>query len=1108
MGYRQRDYGAASMDQLTPAPAKSQASPLRWLITGLLTLGLLALAIALYLLNATRTESLKRVDISAAKSAELAAQAVSGLFAQVDLTLQAITDEAVRQYAEGGIREKELGSFIQRHFQRMPDCDSIRVSSPEGVVSLGSGTLPTKTVTITERDYFVYLRDHPDAGMIITKPIIGKISGKWVITCVRRVTLPDARFGGVVFAALTLDKLNSLLGSIDTGEQGSISLWSKDFSLITRYASGAPEKNLQTAGTIPISDEWRRLLNAGQRDTGRFTITSIFDGVNRTYTYKRIAPYDLYVNVGVALDKALSEYQPLKLSVTAFFLSTFIGSLLFIWLLQRQWRANLHYQHSIQKSIQEWLQTFDAISDSVSLIDADQRIIRCNRATSELLGKHFSEIVGEHCWKLFHGSDAQIADCPMAKAKESRHPECALLKTGDRWLEVKVDPIFSAASELRGAVHLVRDVTERESLAEALRELNELFALFMKHSPIYMFIKEVTDSGSRVLQASDNYIDMVGISAREMIGKSMEELFPPEFSHKITRDDQAVVSGGTTIRLEEELNNRHYLTYKFPILTKNSKSLLAGYTIDITDLKHAEEQVRENSLIYETILMTAIDGFWMADFIGRLLSVNDAYVALSGYSREELLSMKISDLEVSESTGENEDHLRTLVESGRDRYEGLHRRKDGTTWYVEVSSTFSEMKSGVIFTFIRDISWRKSAEESLRKSRELLAATAKAAKMGGWEIELPSMQLSWTDEIYQIYGVDRNFVPTVENTLAYYAPESLPIISGAVDRALHNGEPFDLELILVTAAGRRRLVHAVGRPEYRDGTIAKVIGTFQDIHDQRSAEEEVKRMQAQVIQQEKLASIGQLAAGVAHEINNPVGFVKSNLSSLDKYIRKLFEYLRRLQEDSTPYLPKTANAEIESLRRSLKIDFICEDLPDLLRESIEGINRVQKIVADLVSYARTAPEQSLPISVNDVLTKTIDVAWNEIKYKAELLRDFKEVPAVLANSQKLQQVFLNLIMNALHALPELGGRIEVTTRLEGDNVCVTVADNGHGIPEAIMARIFDPFFTTKAPGKGTGLGLAISSEIVTGSGGTIEVESEVGIGTTFTVRLPVEGSGE
>jgi two-component system NtrC family sensor kinase len=284
---------------------------------------------------------------------------------------------------------------------------------------------------------------------------------------------------------------------------------------------------------------------------------------------------------------------------------------------------------------------------------------------------------------------------------------------------------------------------------------------------------------------------------------------------------------------------------------------------------------------------------------------------------------------------------------------------------------------------------------------------------------------------------------------------------------------------------------------------AKVQELQQTVAKHHSSEESLKAMQAQIIQQEKMASIGQLAAGVAHEINNPMGFITSNLTSLGKYASRLDTYIAALQQSlyACPHHPGLD--ELDRLRQKLKVDYIISDVTQLVEESLDGANRVRRIVQDLKSFSRVDQAESSRVNLNECLETTINIAWNELKYIATLERDFGELPPILCNPQQLNQVFLNLLVNAAQAM-EKPGTITVRTWSEPDWVCVAVSDTGKGMTEEVRRRVFEPFFTSKPTGKGTGLGLPISVDIVHKHHGDIQVESEPGKGSTFTVRLPVD----
>jgi len=353
--------------------------------------------------------------------------------------------------------------------------------------------------------------------------------------------------------------------------------------------------------------------------------------------------------------------------------------------------------------------------------------------------------------------------------------------------------------------------------------------------------------------------------------------------------------------------------------------------------------------------------------------------------------------------------------------------------------------------------------------------------------------------------------------LADLAPELLPAaaISVAANKGEWAGEVFvgrEGRLPLVLQVQILRLKPA-GHPQPRFGVIfcdaSEEYARGRELQSRNAeleaANSKIRGAQEQLVQTEKLASIGQLAAGVAHEINNPMGYVHSNLETLVTYS----QHLLSLIEAYGHVLEKSGDAngmeEIREMERRFDIEFVREDLPQLLTESREGAERVRKIIQDLKDFSRSdAPTSWTMADIHRGLDSTLNIVWNELKYKARLVKSYGELPQIRCVPSELNQVFLNVLVNAGQAL-EQDGIITVSTAVEDDCVVVAIGDNGCGIPEDVIARIFDPFFTTKPVGKGTGLGLSISYGIIKKHGGRIEVSSTVGQGTLFRILIPIKG---
>lgn len=272
----------------------------------------------------------------------------------------------------------------------------------------------------------------------------------------------------------------------------------------------------------------------------------------------------------------------------------------------------------------------------------------------------------------------------------------------------------------------------------------------------------------------------------------------------------------------------------------------------------------------------------------------------------------------------------------------------------------------------------------------------------------------------------------------------------------------------------------------------------------QTALDKIQEVQRQLVQSEKLSSIGQLAAGVAHEINNPIGYINSNLTSLKNYVEELLALVAIYEKIE----PVCADAEqlrqIQGFKNKIDLEFLKTDVLDLLEESHEGASRVKKIVQDLKDFSHAGGDDDWQwANLHTGLESTLNIVNNEIKYKASVIKEFGNIPQVWCLPHQLNQVFMNLLVNAAHAI-ENEGTITMRTGAENDHIWVEVSDTGKGIAPEHVNKIFDPFFTTKPVGKGTGLGLSVSYNIIKKHNGEIRLDSRVGEGTTFRIVLPIK----
>ncbi|MFL5300470.1 MAG: DAHL domain-containing protein [Anaeromyxobacteraceae bacterium] len=366
----------------------------------------------------------------------------------------------------------------------------------------------------------------------------------------------------------------------------------------------------------------------------------------------------------------------------------------------------------------------------------------------------------------------------------------------------------------------------------------------------------------------------------------------------------------------------------------------------------------------------------------------------------------------------------------------------------------------------------EAATEALRASETQLALAQEVAHTGNWTFDLATGSTSWSAELYRLLGEGPRTPPSRALLLDHVHPEDRAARE-AIDRALAEGTAFDLEHRLVASDGQRRTVHARAQVVAgAAGAPAKMIGTVQDVTQRRDLE-------TKLAQAERMASLGTLVGGVGHEINNPLAYVRSNLGFLSSWL-----------------------LEVEAL---VPPDWLAEGRKSL-EETVEGADRIRRIVQDLHAFTRPVTDHK-PVDVHRVVDAALNIAASELRFRANVVKDYGELPLVHADAARLGQVVLNLLVNAAHAIAEgrpADNEVRVATRTEGGCVLVEVSDTGCGIPADIQRHLFEPFLTTKPVGKGSGLGLSICHGIVTSLGGEIAVETEVGKGSTFRVSIPVE----
>lgn len=655
---------------------------------------------------------------------------------------------------------------------------------------------------------------------------------------------------------------------------------------------------------------------------------------------------------------------------------------------------------------------------------------------------------------------------------------------------------------------------------ELLHELDDDTAALEESAEVYRIVTEFTTEVSiwqlengDIRYISPNCIDVFGYMAAEFYAD------PALISVMIHPDDQVIWQdhqpgscslGGSGVEIRMIVKNgsiRYFRHYCHQVVDQQGRpNGIRSSWLDISGQQLIESRARKLSRAVEQsagiVIMTATDG--------SIEYVNPAFCKATGYTGDEVLGRNIDLLKTDQLSKEVEEALWRAIINGRQwRGEFCNQRKDGSRYWVNASISPLFDKNNQITGYLsvqEDITDKKAAEQLMLE----LFQQVEQAKLE-WEHTLDHLHdfIILTDAEHRIRRFNRILADmTGRDVKGLVGKDWRDLLQETGFKFVHfNAESGEM---LHQRSAHIYDINVYPVKDPIEGTLTGFVISLNDTtelraitHELEQTMTELSEAQSQIYQQEKMASIGQLAAGVAHEINNPMGFITSNLGSLDKYVSRLSDYIAVVDQAMQQCTVDALVTPVQEARKQLKIDRILADAHQLIAESQDGAGRVRRIVQDLKSFSRVDQAETALVDLNEILETTINIAWNELKYVADVQRLFGEIPRITCFPQQLHQVFLNLLVNAAHALGQTRGTITVSTEEDGAFVQVKISDTGCGMTEEVRRRIFEPFFTTKEVGKGTGLGLSISYDIIKKHGGTIEVESEPGRGTVFTVRLPV-----
>ena len=788
--------------------------------------------------------------------------------------------------------------------------------------------------------------------------------------------------------------------------------------------------------------------------------------------------------------------------------------------------ARKRAERALEEAARQWEHTFNSATDSIMLMDTEQRIIRCNSATEKLLNKKASEIVGCHCYELVHGAKGPIEGCPFIRMTKTHHRERMPLRLGDRWFEVTADAILNQTGQMTGSVHIVSDITERIRQEAALHQSEQRYRRLFEDSPVSLWEEDFSEVKkcidilrskgvsdfrahfaehpedvsrcSRLVKILDiNKVTLEMYEAENVsdLQAHLVEVIPKDSLDVFREQLIALAEGKGTFEGESvqtmagETRNIRLMMNVVPGYKDTLEKVLVSI-IDLTEQKRMEDELRKSTQFLGSIIENA--NVWMdvIDKEGNVLVWNKAAEAITGYSSEEVVGhrkiwewlypdpeyrKRIMDME-PDSRQENE--TRIIRKNAEVRIISWNERN-------LIDSNGKAMGSIVIG---RDITEEKRLTNEIKRYSDHLEQLVKerTAELQAAKRRLEYVISSNPAEIYvakplpDLSGYYTTYLSKhVTSTVGFESDELI----GEKGNELWASRVHPEDLVAIRAAMVEFWKEGHGVFAYRfrnkngdyrwireeanvildaDRRPLEVVGYSTDIT-------ELKEMEKRLTESERLAAVGQAAAMVGHDLRNPLQATAGTL------------YLARELLDS---------GQLEGAKKNVI---------ELLDSLDSQVHYMDKIVSDLQDYARPVYteliETNLPALVEEAISSTKTPSNVEVSTMIQ-----EGLTKIMIDPVLLKRVLINLALNGVQAMPN-GGKLTITAGKTQDSIVISVQDSGVGIPAENLNRIFNPFFTTKAQGQG--LGLAVCKRLIEAQGGTITVQSEPSKGSTFTIKIPL-----
>jgi PAS domain S-box-containing protein len=810
---------------------------------------------------------------------------------------------------------------------------------------------------------------------------------------------------------------------------------------------------------------------------------------------------------------------------------------------------------ALRESEEHYRRMIETTLEGVWIIDESNQTTLVNQRMASMLGYTREEMMGKEVFEFMDEDTQTIAQQYVARRRQGISEQYDLKlrhrEGSEVWVIVSTTPIYSTQGQYIGALKMLTDITERKQAEKALQEQEAILRSFYDSSPLMMGVVELLEDD--ILHLSDNQTtaQFFGTTPNTMRNQLASHLGAP-----LTHIQQWIEhykkseSTATPVRFEYQhcsATKSKWLSATVCFIGKmlNGRSRFSYLVEDITERKQAEETLRRQLAAVEA----AMDGIGILNPQQEFIYLNQAHVKLFGYENStELLGKTWHELYSSEQIqGFEQDIFPSLSKTRQWHGEAIAKKQDGSTFFEEVSLTLTQ--DGGLICVCRDITQRKQSEEQLRWEEALMRSMTEASPLAFYVVDNRTDRILYFNPRFcEIWGIKHLEQSMQQGELKNndIIPACIPWLADVVAFAEsckplqteENRIVIEDEIPFVDGRTIRRFSAQV-RDE-SDRYFGRLY-VFEDVTERKQAEatlkaisqrehekatqleltlKELQHTQAQLVQKEKMASLGQLVAGVAHEINNPVSFIYGNLAPAREYAQDLLDLVELYQR----YYPEPAPEIIEQIEQ-IEPDYIAEDFPQLLNSMQDGAERITQIVLSLRNFSRLDEKELKWVDIHEGIDSTLLILQHRLKQQPhrseiQVFKQYENLPRIECYSSQLNQVFMNILSNAIDALEmrdeeckQIAGShthdaipmIWICTEVvESNRVIIHITDNGLGITPDAQERLFDPFFTTKPPGKGTGLGLSISYQIVVERHrGKLWCHSTPEQGTEFMIELPI-----